>query len=491
MRGPEDEIPAAVEEEPVQQPEESLHSDAVLVGAEDFVQRQISRTLAELDDSEPDFGRACDLVRIYIGTLLKTDQVSLLLGSGCSRHAGGVLLGTVPYEVERGLLMRGIDKDGTPESWLHLFYRTTQYFGDAVQRDPLQRLEQVNQIEECRTADPTRAEELLKAFPIATNYEELLSRLHTWSASLGADYLAVGVPLGEDVIVNRADLGTLIQELTIGLAEACTLRPDYDDANLRYHRLLVQRLLTRPINLRRVDLFTLNYDTLLEQAMDSCGIVTVDGFVGSLRRVFRPESYDHDLYFPGDTTEGRVHRLDRVMHLYKLHGSVSWRTEKPGWHNPYGLYATFHEDADNHDVLIYPTPLKYGEVLGMPYSEMFRRFASSIVRPQSVLFVMGYGFRDAHVNAIIRQALAIPSFTLVVVDPAPKNPFLTQLIEQKDKRVCVIKGGRLGTFSGFVEQLLPDLDEEKILQDVLKTYKALDPGQLRDSAPVTGENNGE
>src|SRR5690606_32368664 len=102
-------------------------------------------------------------------------------------------------------------------------------------------------------------------------------------------------------------------------------------------------------------------------------------------------------------------------------------------------------------------PAKYGETLGLPYSELFRRFAAALTRPQSVLFVIGYGFGDEHVNAIIRQALAIPSFTLVIVDPSPKSDFVKTLREQRDRRIWIAEGDRIGKLAGFVEHVLPDL----------------------------------
>src|SRR5262249_10384655 len=146
----------------------------------------------------------------------------------------------------------------------------------------------------------------------------------------------------------------------------------------------------------------------VEQAADADGIVILDGFVGTIRRTFRPESYEQDLYFPAATTEGNVHRLDRVVHLYKLHGSLTWRSEDPSPENPYGI--GFASTGTPKSPLIFPTPAKYDETLGMPYSELFRRFAHAVVRPQSVLIVIGYGFGDEHVNTIIKQALSIPSF---------------------------------------------------------------------------------
>lgn len=138
-------------------------------------------------------------------------------------------------------------------------------------------------------------------------------------------------------------------------------------------------------------------------------------------------------------------------------------------------------------LLIYPTPAKFGETMGMPYAELFRRLAGTLVRPQSILFVVGYGFGDDHVNAIIRQALAVPSFTLVIVDPAPKSGFVTTLREQKDRRVWIAEGPTVGTLAGFVENVLPDLRDEEIRKKVLATHRA-----LAKSNPAPGDApNGE
>jgi hypothetical protein len=253
----------------------------------------------------------------------------------------------------------------------------------------------------------------------------------------------------------------------------------------------IKKILTRPLNLRRANIFTLNYDTLIEQACDAEGAVLVDGFVGTLRRVFRPESYDIDFYFPAQTTEGRVHRFDRALHLYKLHGSITWHRCDQDWDNPFGLYATFYDqNTRKDDVLIYPSPLKYGQTLGMPYSELFRRFGNAIAQPQSALFVIGYGFGDDHVNALIRQALAIPSFTLVVVDPEPKSDFVAELEKLEDERVWIVKGWELGTFDSFVAKLLPDLREEEIDTKVMKTFKGLAMLSRQDTGATEEDSDG-
>lgn len=279
----------------------------------------------------------------------------------------------------------------------------------------------------------------------------------------------------QQLTLRRVDLEKLIKTIMVALSKLLDLPiPSKGKESLNAHRRLIKKVLTRPLNLRRVNLFTLNYDTLLEQAADSAGAVLVDGFVGTLKRIFRPESYDLDYYFPAQTTEGRVHRFDRALHLYKLHGSLNWHRSQQSWQNPYGLYASFYnQQTEAEDVLIYPSPLKYGQTLALPYSELFRRFGNTIAQPQSVLFIIGYGFGDEHVNALIRQALAIPSFTLVVVDPSPASDFVQALESTDDERVWIIKGWQIGTFDKFVEKLLPDLRDEEITEKVMQTLRLL------------------
>lgn len=405
--------------------------------------------------------------RIRIGSLLKADNVNLLLGAGASKHVGGVLLGSVPEEIEKDLLQQGLAQ-GQVAPWLSLFYeaaKATSGNRTGIPADP----------NEIKNREPTKEDRL----PV--NYEQLLSLLYRWRYALPASGGKVTVEAGRPVEIRSEDLDECLKRSKSALAARCLLPSEGGPDALAAHTAFLKKLLTRPLNLKRANIFTLNYDTLLEQAADSEGVVALDGFVGTVRRVFRPESYDYDLYFPAETTEGRVHRLDRVVHLYKLHGSIDWRAEDPEWNNPYGISHLRDAKATGDAPLVYPSPAKYGETLGMPYAELFRRFAVALVRPQSTLFTIGYGFGDEHVNTIIRQALAVPSFTLVVVDPFAPTPnatgtFVARLRARADRRVWIVSGPALGQFSSFVDVLLPDLRDEEILRKVVETHRALAGG---------------
>ncbi len=433
--------------------------------------------LADLSSAEPgtkrkaegDLAERLKETRVRVGTLLKTDNVSFLIGAGASMKAGGFGLASIPTELERNLHHKSEARGDDAPDWLSLFYATSsaltnQTFSLGVRRTAL-------------------AGALSEIPKIPLNLEDYLGNLHMWRAGMPefANELTLTLTAGGTLAVSKAAIDNLITEIERGITSLSDLPTRGKEGALKDHRRLIKKILTRPLNLRRANLFTLNYDTLIEKAADAEGAVLVDGFVGTLRRGFRPESYDLDFYFPAQTTEGRVHRFDRALHLYKVHGSITWHRCDADWENPYGLFATFYDQqAPEHDVLIYPSPLKYGQALGLPYSELFRRFGSAIAQPQSVLFTIGYGFGDEHVNALIRQALAIPSFTLVVIDPEPKSDLVNQLKDLGDERVWLASGWKLGTFEHFVEKLLPDLREEEITSKVMKTYKALAPPTKND-----------
>ena len=415
-------------------------------------------------DQRPIQNAGLENIQTRVGTLLQTETVSLLLGAGASLDCGGLLIGSVPPPLERHLVNEGISGSNPARvrKWLKLFYLAVRNTG--TEKTAVTRKEILARRQEL---DDGQA----KGFGV--NYEQVLSTLHRWRSALLETDGRLRIDGTPRVDATATDLDTCLGYAGHVLASACVLPTADKLCRLETHKTLIRKLLTRPLNLKRVNIFTLNYDTLVEQATDATGVVLLDGFVGKQRQVFRPESYEQDLYFPGDTTEGRVHRSDRVLHLYKLHGSITWRSQTPSVDNPYGVQHVPFAPNEGHPLLIYPTPAKYGETLGHPYSELFRRFANALVRPQSVLFVIGYGFGDEHVNAIIRQALAVPSFTLVIVDPNPQSEFVQTLRKQKDRRIWIIQGSKMGTLAGFTKEVLPDLRDEEIRKKVIATQDAL------------------
>jgi hypothetical protein len=261
----------------------------------------------------------------------------------------------------------------------------------------------------------------------------------------------------------------------------CSLVSQVEEQKLRYHQELLRRVLLRSTNLPRVKIFTSNYDLVLERALDTLGVLYFDGFLGTISRTLRTESYHYDLYYPGETTEGRVSRVDRVIHLYKLHGSINWRKRD----TPAGdviITQALPQKDEFSQLMIYPSPLKVTEMNGYPYSEMLRHFSAQLHQPQSVLLSIGYKFQDDHLNRLIYQALSIPSFVLIIVTPTIVSPAKGEPLKPENeiwrlatlgsKRILVMTGGEkdgsgnyvsgAGTLQDFSMNWLPDISELNI-----------------------------
>lgn len=265
-----------------------------------------------------------------------------------------------------------------------------------------------------------------------------------------------------------------------------------------YHEALIKKLLQRPNNLKRVNLFTTNYDMAFDYALDNLGVQYINGFMGVHNRCFRPEVYDYDLYYPGQSVTGKVHRAEKVIKYYKIHGSLSWMSTTPTVSNTYGIkeipLGDNYELKDKNELMIYPCVSKKSFTLDLPYSELFRQFSQAINQPQSVLFCIGYSFYDEHINDIIKQALSIPSFTLIIANYSPtvdKESPIENLKALEDKRIIILdyENKDISTFTGFVKNIMPDLYEEEEIEAIAETKRKLYPEPNPEKGQETNNTN--
>ncbi len=365
-------------------------------------------------------------IKLRIKKYLELENVSVLAGAGTSFHLGAPIIRVVPEALKESLTGE-IDK----------------YFG--------------------KDANPS--------------YEDLFNCLQ-------ADRY-----LREQKNTCACDINSKIVEMQKWLFENCNtqntqIHKSYqDDEKLKvnryyYHEAFVKRLLQRPNNLRRANLFTTNYDMAFDYALDNLGVHYINGFTGVHNRCFRPEVYDYDIYYPGQSVSGKVHRAEKVLRYYKMHGSLSWVSTKPSSSNVYGISEismnNAFEPSVDKQIMIYPCVSKKTFTLDLPYSELFRQFSQAITQPQSVLFCLGYSFFDEHINDIIYQALSIPSFTLIVVNYI-SNSEIQKLKDLDDPRIIILDETDVNqsSFVGFVKNIMPDLYEENEQQIIAKTMAEL------------------
>lgn len=135
-------------------------------------------------------------------------------------------------------------------------------------------------------------------------------------------------------------------------------------------------------------LFTTNYDLLIEQALERQHVAYFDGFMGSREPSFDLQAIEED-QLPS-----------RWTLLWKLHGSINWSQ------NSDGEVVRRPADADDaSSALVYPSHLKYDQSRRLPYLAMMDRLKAFMRRPGAILITTGFSFRDQHINEVIDQSL--------------------------------------------------------------------------------------
>lgn len=137
----------------------------------------------------------------------------------------------------------------------------------------------------------------------------------------------------------------------------------------------------------QVEIFTTNYDLLLEQALEDSRVPYFDGFSGVRRPIFNPRAIEEERLLPQWTR------------LWKLHGSINWYQNENG--------EVFRGTASETAIrrVIHPSHLKYQESRRMPYLAMVDRLRTFLSDPTAALVLCGYSFRDDHINDTIMQGL--------------------------------------------------------------------------------------
>ena len=204
------------------------------------------------------------------------------------------------------------------------------------------------------------------------NIEQILSRLRSLSAIIGshemhgADYKAF-----QDLVKSICDkIGSLAGASLPGGSNAFTELAAWIGGTERAFP---------------IEVFTTNYDLLIEEALERAEIPFFDGFTGSREPFFDSASIARD------------DLPSRWARVWKLHGSIGW-TESGG-----SVVRTGNSEATN---LIYPDHLKYDRIRKLPFTALFDRLRTFLLLPDTLLISSGFSYADAHVSAIIDECLS-------------------------------------------------------------------------------------
>jgi len=212
------------------------------------------------------------------------------------------------------------------------------------------------------------------------NVEAILSRLKMMLGAMGK----------QDKLLGLDHTGIAKLEETVRRTIAKVANPDKIIIPEETPHRLLARWLASTSRQNPIEIFTLNYDVLIEMAFEAERIPLFDGFVGCYRPFFLPDSLRRPETAPG---------LNWVR-LWKMHGSVTWRRE-----NQDGRARIVRGEPDDSGEMILPSFHKYDESRQQPYTAIIDRLGRFLDQDDALLITSGFSFGDEHINNVIFSAI--------------------------------------------------------------------------------------
>lgn len=273
-----------------------------------------------------------------------------------------------------------------------------------------------------------------------------------------------------EVITKDTQLSEAIRKVKGFIVQECTLLLD-DQAP---HQAFLNKIGLRPQKFPRVKLFTLNYDTLFEQAAAKERYTVIDGFTFSNPRIFNGKYFDYDII---ETRHNRQDKKDstiaKLFYLFKMHGSLNWKRTGNE------IEQASESIPVDERIMIFPQSNKYEHSYEQPYFEMMARFQQALRMENTLLITIGFSFYDKHVSSVILESLKQnPSLNLMslthgeVVGQRAEYQKELHRIAEIQSRVTLIAE----SFSDFTDKFPENIAHKRFdilesLNDQLKNIK--------------------
>ena len=245
-------------------------------------------------------------------------------------------------------------------------------------------------------------DELIKSGKITPNIEDILGFIR------GLKQVSVGATNVRGF--TEAALTTLELDVCKKIVEK--LKVALPDNKTPYHKLAKWIH-----NIERdspIEIFTTNYDLLVEEAFEEIAVPYFDGFVGSRYPFFDLRAIEDSLI------------PKHWSRLWKIHGSINWFLKSDNQ-----VYRSSNlEEKD--PCIIHPSHLKYDQSRKMPYLALIDRLKLFLRQNSAVLIVSGYSFGDEHLNDTLINALKANPTAMVIA-----LLFDTLTYEDNKKRIII------------------------------------------------------
>jgi hypothetical protein len=174
-----------------------------------------------------------------------------------------------------------------------------------------------------------------------------------------------------------------------------------------------------------VNVFTTNYDLLLESAFEKGGLEYIDGFSGKLSPTFSTANYG--MILSRQTSISSKTSEVVTFNLYKVHGSLNWycsggsitccdHIAKINKLNDSIESDAFDEHYERELAIINPTKKKLKTtVLDVNYYDQLRMYCNELEKNNTILIAFGFSFNDEHIRQMtLRSLKGNPTLNLII-----------------------------------------------------------------------------
>jgi len=223
-----------------------------------------------------------------------------------------------------------------------------------------------------------------------------------------------------------------------------------------------------------VEIFTTNYDLLMEEALERASSPYFDGFSGSRQSFFDPASISSNDLPP------------RWSRLWKLHGSINW--SKNGDH-------VIRTNSVSTGEMVYPSHIKYDQTQSAPFSSMFERLKEFLLEPDTLLITTGFSFADAHISSRLDECLSANPSTAVFAfqfKTLEEETFATDIAERRSNLSAYCKDGAIinGVKGNWRTGDLPSVNWNSVRCDYWKDNKFI-LGDFNAFSKFLGKSGGD
>ena len=269
----------------------------------------------------------------------------------------------------------------------------------------------------------SNAWELLERECAKPNVERILSRLHSKIDAIGTGEKLLGLTIEELERMESNVRKTIAGAVILDESRIPEKLPHDDFA-------LWIKSCGRTVP---PEIFTTNYDVLLERSLERAQVPFFDGFVGGYEPFFLGDSLAREELLPSS----------RWVRLWKIHGSVNWQLVKRS-----GQERIIRTQATRTGEMIFPSHRKYDQSRKQPYTALMDRLGQVLSRDHALLISCGYGFGDEHINALIFSVLdnqrTSNVFTLQFGDLSMQHPLVKWAMQRPNFTVLGANGGVVG-----------------------------------------------